>query len=89
MWGETPQSMIDSLPDYCEKPKLRDSGGDRWGYIEKRKKEGGELNLSKPFTAELGNITPVIITPGKWSSKSIDYHAKNLVANKVNNASFK
>lgn len=89
MWGETPQAMIDSLPEYCEKPELREAGGDRRAYIEKRKKEGGKLNLDKPFTAELGNITPVIITPGKWSAKGIDFHAKNLVATKVNNASFK
>lgn len=55
MWGETPQSLIDSLPGFCEKPTLRVAeDGDRRAYIKRRKEENGEVNLGKPFTAELG-----------------------------------
>jgi hypothetical protein len=44
--------------------------------------------LHKPFTAELGNLTPVIIVPGRWSDAEIDYQADNLATMLTNNAGF-
>ena len=44
--------------------------------------------LHKPFTAELGNLTPVIVVPGRWSLADIDYQADNLATMLTNNAGF-
>jgi len=44
--------------------------------------------LEKPFTAELGNLTPVIVTPGRWSDAEIDYQADNVASMLTNNAGF-
>lgn len=44
--------------------------------------------LSKPFTAELGNLTPVIVVPGRWSGAEIEYQADNLASMLTNNAGF-
>ena len=44
--------------------------------------------LHKPFTAELGNLTPIIVVPGRWSSSDLDYHADNIVTMLVNNSGF-
>ena len=44
--------------------------------------------LDKPFTAELGNLTPIIVVPGRWSDRELDYHADNIVTMLTNNAGF-
>lgn len=44
--------------------------------------------LDKPFSAELGNVTPVIVVPGRWSASDIDYQADNLATMLTNNAGF-
>ncbi len=44
--------------------------------------------LHKPFTAELGNLTPVIVVPGRWTDAEIDYQADNLATMLTNNAGF-
>ncbi len=44
--------------------------------------------LTKPFTAELGNLTPIIVVPGRWSPSDLDYHAENIVTMLTNNAGF-
>jgi acyl-CoA reductase-like NAD-dependent aldehyde dehydrogenase len=53
-----------------------------------RNKERGTPVLHKRVTAELGNVSPVIVTPGPWSDAEIAYHAENLVTMLVNNAGF-
>jgi acyl-CoA reductase-like NAD-dependent aldehyde dehydrogenase len=56
--------------------------------------EGGERKrrddpiLHKPFTAELGNLTPIIVVPGRWSASDLDYHADNIATMLVNNSGF-
>ncbi len=42
--------------------------------------------LTKTFTAELGNIAPVIIVPGPWSEKEIQFQAKRIGSWLVPNA---
>ena len=42
----------------------------------------------KPFTTELGNVTPFIIHPGKWSTSEIKYQARKIVTAKLNNNGF-
>jgi acyl-CoA reductase-like NAD-dependent aldehyde dehydrogenase len=47
--------------------------------------------LDKRVTAELGNVSPVIVVPGPpgtWSQKDLSYQAENLVTMLVNNAGF-
>ena len=44
--------------------------------------------LDKPFSAELGNVTPVIIVPGPWSKKDLEYQGMNISAMLTHNAGF-
>jgi aldehyde dehydrogenase (NAD(P)+) len=44
--------------------------------------------LNKPFTGELGGVTPTILVPGKWSKADIQYQAENVVTMKLQNAGF-
>ncbi len=44
--------------------------------------------LHKPFTSELGNLTPVILVPGRWNEREIEYQADNLATMLTNNAGF-
>jgi hypothetical protein len=44
--------------------------------------------LHKPFSAELGNITPVIVVPGPWSAADVAYQADNVATMLTNNAGF-
>ena len=44
--------------------------------------------LAKPFTAELGNLTPIIVVPGRWSARDLDVHADNIATMLTNNAGF-
>src|SRR6266545_371929 len=56
-----------------------------------RRKERDDPRLDKRFTAELGNVSPVIVVPGPagaWSDGDIRYHAENLATMLVNNAGF-
>jgi len=52
---------------------------------EERKRLNQPL-LKKPFTGELGGVTPTIIVPGKWSKADIRYQAENLATMKLQNA---
>jgi aldehyde dehydrogenase (NAD(P)+) len=58
-------------------------GADR----ERRKAEGRPV-LNKPVTAELGNVSPVIVVPGPYSDKELAYQAEDVVAGLTFNASF-
>jgi len=42
--------------------------------------------LKKPFTGELGGVTPTIIVPGKWTKADIRYQAENVATMKLQNA---
>ena len=53
----------------------------------RRKRERKPLN-TKPFTAELGNVTPVIVVPGPWKSRDIDEYGKQIASWLVANAGF-
>lgn len=54
---------------------------------KKRKAERTPL-LTKRFTAELGNITPVIIVPGPWSNGDLKAQAVELASWHVANSAF-
>ena len=53
-----------------------------------RRKEADEPALDKPVTAELGNVSPVIVVPGKWSTPELLYQAEHVATMLVNNAGF-
>jgi hypothetical protein len=44
--------------------------------------------LDKEVTAELGNVSPVIVVPGKWSAGELLYQAEHVATMLVNNAGF-
>ena len=53
----------------------------------KRKQERRPKN-KRPISSELGNVSPVIVVPGPWSSSDFAYHGENLASMLVNNAGF-
>lgn len=53
-----------------------------------RRKAAGEAQLAKPVSAELGNVSPVIIVPGRWSTREVSYQAAHVATMLVNNAGF-
>lgn len=58
---------------------------------EGQRKERDEPVLEKRVTAELGNVSPVIVVPGpagSWSDSDLAYHAENLATMLINNAGF-
>lgn len=54
---------------------------------EKRRAENRPL-LSKPVSAELGNVSPVIIAPGPYTSRQLASMAEDLAGSFTMNASF-
>ena len=54
---------------------------------DRRKAEGDPLN-TRPITSELGCVTPVMVVPGEWSDKELNYQAMQVASMVANNASF-
>src|SRR6185503_6520406 len=42
----------------------------------------------RPFTAELGCVTPVLVVPGPWSDEDVVFQARHVAAMVSQNASF-
>jgi len=53
----------------------------------RRKAERRPL-LTKKITSELGNVTPVIVVPGRWSEADLAFHAANVATQLVYNCGF-
>lgn len=53
-----------------------------------RRKAANEPVVTKPVSCELGNVSPVVIVPGKWTDKEIQYQARHLATMFTNNAGF-
>jgi acyl-CoA reductase-like NAD-dependent aldehyde dehydrogenase len=58
------------------------------GEAGAKRKEADDPRLDKPVSAELGNVSPVIIVPGKWSIGELTYQAEHVATMLVNNAGF-
>ncbi len=58
------------------------------GKAGERRKAAGETLLTKPITSELGNVSPVVIVPGRWSTSDLLYQAEHVATMLVNNAGF-
>jgi acyl-CoA reductase-like NAD-dependent aldehyde dehydrogenase len=52
------------------------------------RKKSNQPRLAKRVTAELGNVTPVIVVPGPWSEGDILFHAENIATQVANNCGF-
>jgi acyl-CoA reductase-like NAD-dependent aldehyde dehydrogenase len=48
----------------------------------------GPRVVEVPVTAELGNVSPVVIVPGRWSSSDLRYQAAHVATMLANNAGF-
>lgn len=53
-----------------------------------RRRAADEPKLTKPITSELGAVTPVMVVPGDWSEKELDFQARHIVGMVANNGSF-
>jgi acyl-CoA reductase-like NAD-dependent aldehyde dehydrogenase len=58
------------------------------GAEGQRRKAADEPVLTKPITAELGSVSPVIVVPGKWTTAELLYQAEHVATMLVNNAGF-
>ena len=52
------------------------------------RKAHGSPRLQKPISSELGNVSPTIVLPGRWSSADLAFQAQNIVTQKMHNAGF-
>ncbi|MFI6878836.1 aldehyde dehydrogenase family protein [Streptomyces sp. NPDC050400] len=73
---------------------LHVTGSDRthdaivWGtdeQAERRRRDDTPLT-TKPFTSELGGVSPGIVTPGPWSAADFRFQAEHIVTSKMNNS---
>ncbi|MFF3632459.1 aldehyde dehydrogenase family protein [Streptomyces sp. NPDC002164] len=55
------------------------------GLAEQRRREDTPL-VTKPFTSELGGVSPVIVVPGDWSDADFRFQAEHIVTSKMNNS---
>ena len=53
-----------------------------------RRKAAGVRLVTKPVTAELGSVSPVVVIPGEWSAKDLSYQATHVASMLVPNAGF-
>lgn len=58
------------------------------GEEGQQRKAARQPIVTKPFTAELGNITPIIIVPGPWTPSDIAYQARALATMLVVNTGY-
>lgn len=60
-------------------------GGGEEGELRKRRNEPVQ---SRRITCELGNVSPVIVVPGRWSRGDLAFHAENVASQIVPNGGF-
>ncbi|MEU3607297.1 aldehyde dehydrogenase family protein [Streptomyces sp. NPDC035033] len=59
-----------------------------WGTDEKageRRRADTPLN-TKPFSSELGGVSPCVVVPGPWSAADFRFQAEHIVTSKMNNS---
>ncbi len=55
---------------------------------KERKLSSLSKSNKKPIFTELGNVTPIIVHPGKWTNAEIKFQARKIVTAKLNNSGF-
>jgi len=85
------------LANHPQVDTLHVTGSDRtydaivWGSDpdeQKRRKAANDPKNRRPFTAELGCVTPVLVVPGPWTDDDIEFQARHVVGMVAQNASF-
>jgi acyl-CoA reductase-like NAD-dependent aldehyde dehydrogenase len=85
------------LADHPAVDTLHVTGSDRtydaivWGgdaAEQKRRKAANTPINTRPFTAELGCVTPCMVVPGEWSASDLAFQARNVASMVAQNASF-
>ncbi len=85
------------LADHPQIDTLHVTGSDRtydaivWGGDpgeRERRKAAGEKKNPRPFSAELGCVTPVLVVPGPWSDDDLEFQARHVAGMVAQNASF-
>jgi aldehyde dehydrogenase (NAD(P)+) len=56
------------------------------GPAGEARKRANQPLLAKQVTSELGNVTPVIVVPGPWSTPDLVYQAAHVATQKLHNA---
>ena len=61
-----------------------------WGTGEEgeRRRRAGTPLLTKPITSELGNVSPVIVVPGRWSERALRFQAERIATQMMQNNGF-
>ena len=59
-----------------------------WGREAAARKASGNPILDRPVTCELGNVSPVIVVPGRWSSRALRLHAENVATQMTHNSGY-
>ena len=59
-----------------------------WGGPRRDRLAGARPVLAKPITCELGNVTPWIVVPGRYTRRQLECQADMVAASIVNNTSF-
>jgi aldehyde dehydrogenase (NAD(P)+) len=58
------------------------------GAERERRRAAGEPRLAKTISSELGNVSPVMIVPGRYSDDELWFQARNVATMVANNGSF-
>lgn len=53
-----------------------------------RRKAAREPRNTRRVTSELGNVSPVIVVPGPWSTSDLEFQGQNIASMLTNNAGF-
>ncbi len=53
-----------------------------------RRKAEDRPQLDKPVTAELGCVSPVVVVPGPWTRREVEFQARHVATMLTNNAGF-
>ncbi|MEZ3160282.1 aldehyde dehydrogenase family protein [Microbacterium sp. BWT-B31] len=51
-----------------------------------RRRKAGDPKLTKPITAELGGVSPIIVVPGEWSKADLRFHAEHIATMRLHNS---
>jgi len=59
-----------------------------WGVGEEAalNRAAGTPQLHKPITSELGGVSPVIVVPGRWSRRDLEFQARHVVTMRLHNS---
>jgi acyl-CoA reductase-like NAD-dependent aldehyde dehydrogenase len=85
------------LAEHPQIDTLHVTGSDRtydaivWGTDpdeQKRRKAENRPRNPRPFSAELGCVTPVLVVPGDWNEADLEFQARHVASMVTQNASF-